>query len=56
METITYQNEIINYVIVKRGTKNLYARMDDDNVVKLSYNRYAYYICIVFYNKCIFKS
>ena len=36
METITYQNEIIHYEIVKRGTKNLYARMDDDNVVKLS--------------------
>lgn len=36
METVTYKNEVINYVIIKKGTKHLYARMDNDNVVKLS--------------------
>lgn len=36
MNSINYNGEIIYYVISKRGTKNLYARMGNDNVLKLS--------------------
>lgn len=36
METINYNGEIINYRIAKRGTKNLYARMDEDNTISVS--------------------
>ena len=36
MEFIKYNGEIINYIITKKGTKNLYARMDENNVIKVS--------------------
>jgi len=36
METIIYNGETINYIIGKRGTKNLYARLIENNVVKIS--------------------
>ena len=36
MESINYNGETINYTIVKKGTKNLYARLDNDNLVKVS--------------------
>ena len=36
METILYKDIEIKYVISKKGTKNLYARIDEFNVVKVS--------------------
>ena len=36
METIFYNGETINYIIAKRGTKNLYARLIENNIVKIS--------------------
>jgi predicted metal-dependent hydrolase len=36
MESIFYDNIEIKYIITKRGTKNLYARLDEFDVVKIS--------------------
>ena len=36
MDYIEYNGEIIRYVITRKGTKNLYARMDENRVVKVS--------------------
>lgn len=36
MEFINYNGELIRYVISNKGTKNLYARMDDNGIVKIS--------------------
>ena len=36
METILYEDIEIKYIISKKGTKNLYARIDQDNVIKVS--------------------
>ena len=36
MNFIEYNGEYIQYIIAKKGTKNLYARIDENNVVKLS--------------------
>lgn len=33
---ITYNDEVIKYEIIKRGTKNLNARLDKDNIVRIS--------------------
>ena len=36
MESIVYKDVIINYIITKKGTKNLYARIDEKDVIKIS--------------------
>lgn len=36
METILYEDIEIKYIISKKGTKNLYARIGQDNVIKVS--------------------
>lgn len=41
MEIINYDGITIEYYIAKRGTKNLYARLEDNNVIKLSVPYFA---------------